>query len=161
MNVWLAKKWIDTYNESSLPHRCGLRLRFDQNVHMEVRRSCKEFCKWLRTLYVFPIRIPIYFKSSRRIRALDSDIVVGTFLGPDCKHVEPYIRIAVGDYLELEVKRGQDNALASILQSIAHELTHYFQWINSVDLEEKRLEHQANACSKSILKEYALTRDHP
>lgn len=53
----------------------------------------------------------------------------GHFLAPSDPEQEPYIRLAVGDYLQLLAAWGQDSALASILRSLAHELTHYFQWV--------------------------------
>ena len=48
--------------------------------------------------------------------------------------VEPYIRVAAGDYLDLCDKWGKDSALTAILLTIGHELTHYFQWINALEL---------------------------
>lgn len=52
------------------------------------------------------------------------------FFGPYDIYVEPYIRVAVGDYKELLKTEQKDDVLAGYLCSIAHELTHYFQWIN-------------------------------
>ena len=57
MNIWISEEWKDVYNGTC---RTGLRLKSDKDVDSEVKRACKEFCKWLRTKYVFPIRVPIY-----------------------------------------------------------------------------------------------------
>ena len=84
-----------------------------------------------------------------------------TFFFPFDTNDEPYARVATGDYFELLEKRGKDNALASILSSIAHELTHYFQWINGINLTEMGAERQATAYARFILDEYAETRKHP
>lgn len=159
MNVWTAEGWKRTYKDRCV--RKGLRVKSDGGVDDEVKRACKEFCKWLRREYDFPIRIPIYLKSSYKIKAMDGDLVVGTFFEPDDDFTEPYIRIATGDYPELLNRDGKDNALAYILRTIVHELTHYFQWINKVNLTPIGMERQATRSSRFILDLYAETRDHP
>lgn len=159
MNIWTAEKWKDKYENSSVRH--GLRLRCDGDIDEEARRASKDFCKWLRKNYVFPIRVPVYLKSSCKIKAMDGEMVYATFFEPfDC-YVEPYIRIAVGDYQHSEKSVGKDNALAGILDSIAHELTHYFQWINDIELTDTEYERQAKKCSELIIYEYSQTREHP
>lgn len=161
MHIWTLQKWKKYY----IPNqhcRSGLRLRFDKNVDFEVKRACKAFAKWMRTEYYFPIRIPVYIKASKKIKASDGELVVGTFFQPYDRYCEPYIRIAAGDYSDLlERWRNKDNVLASILTSIAHELTHYFQWINDLKLTEIGEERQATAYSYFILDEYKETREHP
>ena len=159
MNLWLMNKWIKRYDTSRIRH--GMRLRCDKNINPEVKRACKEFCKWLRTEYEFPVRIPIYLKNSSMIRAMDGEMVSATFFGPFDKYQEPYIRVAVGDYEELLEKKKKDNILASYICSIAHELTHYYQWINGVELTSIGEERQANRHANLILNEYAETREHP
>lgn len=159
MNIWTLDHWKKTYKDGCI--RKGVRVKSDSGVDDEVKRACKEFCKWLRQEYDFPIRIPIYLKSSCKIKAMDGDMVVGTFFEPDDDFVEPYIRIATGDYYKLQSRYGKDNALSYILQTIAHELTHYFQWINKVNLTPIGTERQATRYSKFILDQYAETRDHP
>ena len=141
--------------------RTGLRFRYDSNVDPEVRNACVNFSKWLRTEYVFPLRIPIYIKGNSYIITQDGDNVVGSFFEPFDYSVEPYIRIATGDYSELKNNMGKDDALATILASIAHELTHYFQWINNLQLTPTGRERQANQYSRFIIDEYSMTRKHP
>jgi len=158
MHIWTIENWKEHYSDNN---RSGLRLRFDNNVDTEVKRACKEFCQWLRREYYFPQRVIIYFKSSKQIKASDGEMVSATFFGPFQKDVEPYIRISTGDYEELLKRRGKDNALAAILRSIAHELTHYFQWINDIKLTEIGYERQAKSYSEYVVYEYSQTRDHP
>jgi len=88
-------------------------------------------------------------------------MVYGTFFSPYDKNVEPYARISAGDYVDLLNEIGKDDALASILCSIAHELTHYFQWINDIQLTSRGEERQATIYAGYILDEYAETREHP
>ena len=161
MHIWMLEKWEKHYDLSDKKHRIGLRTRFEKGVDPEVRGACLRFCAWLRTEYFFPIRIPIYFKKSEYIKAKDGDLVSATFWGPLDKQVEPYARIATGDYQKMKEKRGRDNALASILMSVAHELTHYFQWINDIELTEIGSERQATNYARIILDEYADVVDHP
>ena len=123
--------------------------------------ACLRFCAWLRTEYFFPIRIPIYFKQAARIKAMDGELVSATFFEPVNRQDEPYARIATGDYQQLKEKIGRDNALASILLSVAHELTHYFQWINDIRLTAIGEERQASRYARFILDEYADVVEHP
>lgn len=104
--------------------RGGIRLRFDPGVDPEVRRALMQFVRWLQTQYAFPVRVPVYVRAAERLLCRDGDLACGTFLGPSDPEQEPYIRLAVGDYLQLLAAWGQDSALASILRSLAHELTH-------------------------------------
>lgn len=159
MHIWTLENWKKYYDLK--PVRTGLRLKFDKNVNSEIRRACKEFGAWMRTEYYFPIRVPIYIKSSYYIKAMDGEMVNATFYEPVNRYHEPYIRIATGDYIEMLNDDGKDNALASIIGSIVHELTHYFQWINDIELTEIGIERQAKAYTRFILDEYAETRVHP
>ena len=160
MHIWTIEDWKKNLPERN-NRRTGLRLKIDASVDSEVRLACKEFCKWLRTEYYFPLRVPIYIKSSRYIKTIDGDYAVGSFFEPNEYNVEPYIRIATGDYQDLFQEIGRDDALASILATIAHELTHYYQWINGITLTEIGHERQALRYSKYILQEYSETREHP
>ena len=92
--------------------------------------------------YRFPVRVPIYFKETK------------------------YIKIAVGDYNDLCKVQGKDDALAAILCSITHELTHYFQWIKYHELwlsgeKNQYFERQAVYYGRQIVYDYADTREHP
>ena len=160
MNIWNETAWKKFYSNKN--QRGGLRVRFDPEVDIEVRRACKEFISWLRLQYIFPKRVTLYIKKERRIRCKYSqEIACATFFRPADRNIEPYIKIATGDFIELVKKYGVDNALAKILWSIVHELTHYFQWLNDLDLTFIGEERQATNCANRILSEYAQTRDHP
>ena len=162
MHIWTIEKWRRYIDGDSLKG-WGIYIRCEKCIDDEVKRSCKEFISWIRKVYVFPIRVRIYLKAAERIKALDGDWAVGTFFEP-YKYdgsIEPYIRIATGDYADMEAKWGKDDALARILATIAHELTHYFQWINNLKLTPMGRERQANQYAGFILAEYAHTRTHP
>ena len=64
--LWTSNNWNEYICEKSRP---GIRLKFDKNVDAEVKRACKQYVNWLRTQYYFPIRVPIYLKSSCEIKS--------------------------------------------------------------------------------------------
>ena len=145
--------------------RGGIWLRFDPGVDPEVRRALMQFVRWLQTQYAFTVRVPVYVRAAERLLCRDGDLACGTFLGPSDPEQEPYIRLAVGDYPQLLAAWGQDSALASILRSLAHELTHYFQWVRDPvgyqTADESRLERQADRCARETLYDYADVYAHP
>lgn len=160
-HIWTIDDWEKNIDLDRAGHRTGLRLRFDKGVDPEVHRACKEFAKFLRKEYFFPIRVTVYVKETERIKAMDGDIVCGTFWRVDDDYtIEPYARIATGDYLKLCHKWNKDGALAEILMSMAHELTHYFQWINNLQLTPIGMERQATKYSQYLMEEYFETREH-
>lgn len=152
--------WKKNLN-NGVPRRIGIRFRYDRSVDAEVKRACSQFAIWLRTEYYFPLRILVYVKGTKTIRTKDGENVVGSFFEPFSYLDEPYIRIATGDYHELVDKLGKDNALATILASLAHELTHYYQWINGIQLTAIGRERQATRYSNYIVDEYSSTCEHP
>ena len=161
MNVWNLTNWKENPVIKRSVRKSGLKLIFDKNINIEVRRACKEFCQWLEIEYTFPTKIPIYVKGQATIKALDGEQVSATFFYPYGLNGQPFIRVATGDYQTLVKRRGKDNALASILTSIAHELTHYFQWLNGLALKPRKEERQAYKCARYIVQTYAEIREHP
>lgn len=159
MDIWRIKKWHRYYHSRS--YRSGLRAIYDKTLDPEVKRAIEDCISWLRNEYVFPKRVRIYIKADRRIKAQNGEKVCGTFYRPGDRDAEPYIRIATGDYHELLVELGKDDALAAILWGVFHELTHYFQWLNDLDLTYIGEERQATNYANNILGMYAETRDHP
>lgn len=160
MHIWTIPKW-----QAVLPPyetmRHGLRLRCQPGVDPQVARACKEFAAWLRQEYHFPLRVVVYIKAAKQIKAMDGELVSATILLPYDRQLEPFARVSTGDYPDMAEGRGTDNALAAILRSIAHELTHYFQWINDLPLTDIGMERQAKAYADYIVDEYAQTRAHP
>ena len=121
-------------------------------------QTCEYACK----SSIFQDNQLIYVKNVKKLIAIDGDKVYGTFWSMnDDYSVEPHIRVAAGDYNDLCNKWGKDSALTAILLTIAHELTHYFQWINALKLTPIGQERQATKYARYILDEYAETREHP
>jgi len=137
--------------------RTGIRIRGGRgNPH--VRAALVRFAKWLRQEYEFPIRVPVYLFPSKQIVTMHGDRVSASFFAPFDRSVEPFIRIATGDYAQLKKELGRDNALAAFLQSLAHELVHYQQWVATGGTSERGgVIRQA----QRIVQRYAQTTDHP
>ena len=156
MNLWKQHK--KTKNDAK---NQNLMLHFDPDIEPKLKTLYLSFSRWLRKEYYFPVRVPVYIKAAKFIKAVDGDEVSATFFWPFERDVEPYIRVATGDYYDLEVENGEDNALAAILHSIAHELTHYYQWILSKEMTVDEEEKQAVRIASYVIGKYRLTRDHP
>lgn len=101
MHIWTLKNWQQFLDHSD-NRRTGLRFRYESGVDPEVKNACKNFAKWLRSEYDFPLRIPVYMKGEAYIKARDGEHVVGTFFEPFDYSVEPYIRIATGDVIMIK-----------------------------------------------------------
>lgn len=135
--------------------RSGLRVRCEQGVNSKVRQSCLDFAKWLRLSFEFPIRVVVYLKKAYQIKTQDGkEMVSATFFGPYSKKEEPYIRVSTGDFQELVSVQGEDNAILAILNSIAHEIIHYQQWLSNPDFDEDLTEKEAEEKSVKLVDEY-------
>ena len=136
--------------------RSGLRIRGARG-HPEVRGALIRYAKWLRKHYEFPVRCPVYLFPSEQITAQDGDRVSATFFAPYDRNVEPFIRIATGDYPDLLRIHGRDDALAANIVSLSHEVIHYFQWIKTGTITERGVIKKA----ESMVDLYALDVDRP
>lgn len=152
--LWCLNKWKRNIDTAAEDYKSGLRMRYENEVDPEVREHFDKFAKWLRREFVFPLRVNVYVKAARRIRAKDGDMVVGTIWRPADYHECPYIRLATGDYPELIEKMGRDRAILVILHTFAHELSHYYQHINGLILTERGEERQATSYADDIMLEY-------
>ena len=125
-HIWTLDDWEKNIDLERSGHRCGLRLRFDKEVDSEVRRACKEFAVFLRREYFFPIRVVIYVKARERIIAMDGDKCCGIFwCMPDDYTIEPYIRLAAGDYEKLCKKCVNSCAIHSSIFVSAPSFPHF------------------------------------
>jgi hypothetical protein len=136
--------------------RKGIRI-IGHRGHPEVKDAIIKFAKWLRNQYEFPIRVPVYLRPESELINMHGEKCSATFFAPWDQTVEPYIRIATGDYDIEKIKCGRDNALASYLVSLAHEVIHYHQWLKDNTIKERGVAVKA----ANIVDKYALTVDHP
>ena len=161
MHRWTIEKWKLVLPAECIVPRNRICVISDRDTNEEVRLACKEFIAWAKAEYRFPLPLRIYLRNQAKLRTMDGSFATGTFFEPSCYGKSSYIRIAVGDYEELASEIGRDNALATILSDVAHELTHYFQWVNNLHLTDRGRERQAGQYARFIMSEYAQTREHP
>lgn len=129
--------------------RTGLRIR-GQRGHSNVKEALKRFAKWLRQEYTFPIRVPVYLNQHHQFITCEGEEATASFFAPYDSAIEPYIRIATGDYDELVASWGRNDALESYMCSLAHEIIHYQQWISDGVTKEEGVVEEAMA----ILRRY-------
>ncbi|NQT12279.1 MAG: hypothetical protein HQ582_06005 [Planctomycetes bacterium] len=136
--------------------RKGIRIRGHRG-EPDVRRALIRFARWLRKYYDFPVRVPVYLSPRERILTTHGQKVSASFFAPFDRDVEPFIRIATGDYCALKEERGRDNALAAFICSLAHEVVHYQQWLRTGETWERGVVRKAT----TMLRRYESTVEHP
>ena len=136
--------------------RAGLRIR-GQRGHPQVRGALIRYARWLRRELEFPIRVPAYLLRATRVRTQDGREVPASIFLPWDRSVEPYIRIATGDYPRERRARGREDALAGFLCSLSHEVIHYRQWVETGGSWERGVAVRA----RMMVARYAQTTDRP
>jgi hypothetical protein len=122
-----------------------------------VRDAFVRFARWLRREYEFPLRLPVYLLPGEIVVTMDGKRCSASFFAPWDRTVEPFARVATGDYPKIEAKVGRDDALASFLVSLAHEIIHYQQWVKTGEISERGVARKASA----MVDRYARTVDRP
>ncbi len=74
--------------------------------------------------------------------------VSASFFAPWSRRVEPFIRIATGEYPQLKKEWGEETALVSHLISLAHEIIHYLQWVETGEIWERGVVSRATAMTR-------------
>lgn len=149
---------VDCINLANTKKKCRTGLRIcGARGHPVVRRALIRYARWLRVEYEFPIRVPAYLSPKELVTTIHGDTAAASFFAPYDRTVEPFIRIATGDYPSLMRKEGRDNALAEFIVSMSHEVVHYRQWVETGDIWERGVERKAD----TMLDRYALTVDRP
>jgi hypothetical protein len=115
------------------------------------------YARWLRRNYDFPVRVPVYLRPSDHLVTREGHRASASFFAPFDLRVEPYIRIATGDYPALRRQNGRDDALAQFICSLNHELIHYWQWLETGDVWEAGVVVRATG----MLRRYENDVDHP
>ena len=161
MHIWTLERWKRYIDSSGISLQSRIRVISDSGINEDLKQSCRNFILWVKAEYYFPVPLCVKIKKQPVLKTQDGEGAVGTFWEPTDNTTLPYIRIAVGDYPELLEAEGRDDAIATILTVIAHEMTHYFQWLNAIPLTDRGRERQAVQYSHFIIHEYSSTREHP
>ncbi len=87
----------------------------------------------------------------------DEEVSASIFI-PDNKRNRVLIRVAAGDYAETVQRDGCYAAGCSILASVAHEITHYYQWVVDHDCVFDEAQARAKA-KRTVLKYQGTVKD--
>ncbi len=105
----------------------------------------RPFVRWLRRQYPFPVRVPVYLSPAPQVVTVHGDRRSASFFAPWDRNVEPYIRVATGEFPSLRRRWGRNRAAVSHLISLAHEVLHYEQWVRGQRLSERGIAQKASA----------------
>lgn len=133
MNPWKCKRYKKIYPSSI---KGGISLHFERGVDNALRRIFLDFTQWLRCSYTFPIHVNVYIKNCERVRLMDGRWAYGAFRYFDT-YDPPYIRIPAKIEPELLERYPLSDNYELVLSSFVHELTHYFQWVNQLELTDR------------------------
>lgn len=138
----------------------SVRLHFSKGVHPQLRKEIMLFLRWIRRVYVFPRKVDIQISDEMFVLTFltDEQVSASIFI-PDNERFNVLIRVSTGDYLSTVQNDGYRVAVCSILGSIAHELTHYYQWVKDPDCRFN--EAQARAKAVRIVSKYWDMRQNP
>lgn len=120
--------------KTDLTQNTRVDLHFSKGVYPQLRKEIMLFLRWIRREYVFPRKVNIQISDKMFVRTFltDEQVSASTFI-PDNEKFKVLIRVSTGDYLFMVQNDGYRIAVCSILGSIAHELTHYYQWVKDPD----------------------------
>ncbi len=152
MNLW--QRYRNGVDKSQ-----GLSLHFEKGVEPGFRTLCIRFANWLRNKYSFPAHVNVYIKDCEKIRLVGGQMAYGGFRYFENR--SPYIRIPARiepavreEYTEMEI-------YYSILSSLVHELTHYYQWVADLKQTDAVSERQANYFRFRIIERFCKDCDLP
>lgn len=145
-NIWIDKEFKKEYIGSA--KQAGIRIKYDNEINLELICEYKEFIKWLRNKYYFPIRINVFFYDVYKFKSKkDGHTYYGVFFEGENnkKKIYPQIHLAA-----------KTNKVEDVLFGLIHELSHYFQWFFYEDNKrsDRSLEIEANKYAKYILFRY-------
>lgn len=123
----------------------GVSLRFAKGVDGGLKRKIMAFCRWMRRNYVFPIKLKIFISDAPYIvNSITGEKVSASIFLPYDKS-SPLARVSTGDYRKDIEEIDQFSADCNVLASIAHEVTHYFQWLRDDTAEPDERQAQRKA----------------
>ena len=137
----------------------NIRIRIDKGISKKLRKEYLSLIKYLRNKYVFPYRLNIYAVNKYQVKLMDGRLAWGKFHWYESK--DSYI--VIPSKIDKDELNGYtlEEEYTAVLGELIHELTHYFQWINSLTLTSIGRERQATKYARYVLDDYAETREHP
>ena len=152
MISWIDKEYKSYYKDSA--KASGIRYKyynygedFDKSTIEDIRK----FIIFLRKNYYFPIRLNILFCDTHSFKHYaDNHTYFGAFYSADYQKRKVYPRISIA------ARVTKNNSLKDVLFTLAHEITHYYQWYFLEDDKRtnRSLEIEANKWANYILDVY-------
>ena len=127
----------------------GISLHFEKNIDNDLRIEYIHFVKWLRKNYIFPIHINVYILNCEKVMLLNGNLAYGSFRWfrkRPPRIVIPSL-INYSDYIGLT----KEDIYITVMSSLVHELTHYFQYVKGLEQTDYNSERQANYYRFKIL----------
>ena len=122
----------------------SLKVSISPSVKKMMKKEIKLYLIWLRENYNFPLDLKIFISPDEFIVTMISrEKVSATFFAPFDKKETGIIKVATGDFNGLLKEEGKINALNMTLNSISHELQHYYQWVEDLEFDEEEAEEGA------------------
>ena len=119
----------------------SLKVSISPSVKKMIKKEIKLYLIWLRENYNFPLDLKILISPDEFIVTMISrEKVSATFFAPFDKKETGIIKVATGDFNGLLKENGKINALNMTLNSISHELQHYYQWVEDLEFDEEEAE---------------------
>ena len=149
MISWIDREYKNDYKDSA--KASGIRYRFyDYGDGFDLKHveEIKCFIAFLRKYYYFPIRLNILFCNATAFKhPIDHHTYYGAFYSMDDEKRRIYPRISIAANV------GDKHSLQDICFTLAHEITHYYQWYFLEDNKrtDRSLEMEANKWAKYIL----------
>ncbi len=132
----------------------GIYLRFAKGVDEELKKKIQAFCRWVRKNYVFPIKLNVFISDASYVLNSQTGEKVSATIFLPYDRSSPLVRISTGNYFKDIEEIDLFSADCNVLASIAHELTHYFQWIKDDTQNAELNEKQAQNKAKRIVYKY-------
>ncbi len=150
MISWIDKEYKKYYKSSG--KAVGIRYKTNE-IDSFVLERLGSFVSFLRKKYYFPIRLNVLFCNTSCFRHhIDNHVYYGAFYSMDDEKRMVYPRISIA------AKVTDTNTMENIFFTLAHEITHYYQWyfIEDEKRTSKSLEREANKWAEYILNLYFI-----
>ena len=122
---------------NTLSNNGGIKFYIDKNVNFKIKLACKEFAKWLKINMTFIVEIKVYISEDYKVITKKHIRACGIFGTASQENKYSYIKLATGDFKQMEEKDGEYSAIMTIIDTFAHEIIHYKQWIENTPYKEK------------------------
>ncbi|MFJ3330680.1 hypothetical protein [Enterococcus sp. NPDC086594] len=121
-----------------------IKLSVRPTVNKLIAKKIINYIEWLSKNYEFPLQVDINITGAKFVyNSITVEKVIGTFYAPFDKAERSRIKISTGDFAQLMKLHGKDDAIFYILETISHEIQHYYQWVDDLDFDEEDAEYGA------------------